>query len=135
MEILMATEKEVNTAIKLLTDYFTPKDMSKERLEIYRQQLASLGSGTLERAVAKCLTTITWFPKLNELFAIADELPIKAAVGNQLRAQAFELEKKRAQGTFIESEWMTLADSFGRLDKPHARQAVLDRIEARNATE
>ena len=127
---MVATDAEIRAALKQLTDYYAPKDMTPARMEIYRQQLARLGGGTLERAVAKCLTTLVWFPKLNELFAIADELPIKAAVGNQLRAQAFELKKKRAQGTFIESEWMTLADSFGRLDKPHARQAVLDRIEA-----
>ena len=132
----MATEKEVNTALKLLLDYFTPKDMSKERLEIYRQQLARLDGGTLERAVAKCLTTITWFPKLNELFAIADELPIKAAVGNQLRALAFELERKYwHQNTFIAEEWRRLADSMRRLDYVHASQRVIERMEAINATE
>ena len=126
----MATEAEVRAALQQLMDYYSPKDITPARLAIYRQQLAKLDGGVLDRATARCLTTMTWFPKLNELYAIAAELPIEAAVGNQLRARAFELERKRAEGTFIESEWMTLADSLRRLDKPNARQAVLDRMEA-----
>ena len=70
----MATDAEIRTALKQLTDYYAPKDMTPARLAIYRQQLARLDSGALERAVAKCLTTLTWFPKLNELFKIADEV-------------------------------------------------------------
>ena len=126
----MATEAEVKAALQRLMDYYAPKDMTPARLAIYRQQLQRLDGDVLERAIARCLTTLTWMPKLNEIFAIADELPIKAAVNNQLRAQAFELERKRAQGEFDGKEWQSLADSFGRLHKQHARQAVLRRMEA-----
>ena len=82
----MATEKEVSSALKQLMDYFTPKDMSKDKIDIYRQQLQRLDGDVLERATARCLTTLTWMPKLNEIFAIAAELPAEAAVGNVLLA-------------------------------------------------
>jgi len=126
----MATEKEVSSALKQLMDYFTPKDMSKDKIDIYRQQLAAMDSGTLEQVVAKCLITQTFFPRLNEMFKIASELPVDAQSPNQLRAVAFDLERKRAQGEFDGKEWQRLADSFGRLHKQHARQAVLRRMEA-----
>ena len=126
----MATEAEVKAALQRLMDYYAPKDMTPARLAVYRQQLAAMDSGTLEQVVAKCLITQTFFPKLNEMFKIASELPVDAQSPNQLRAVAFDLERKRAQGEFDGKEWQRLADSFGRLHKQHARQAVLRRMEA-----
>jgi hypothetical protein len=70
----VATDTEVSTALKQLLDYYAPKDMTKERLNVYRQQLAALDGGVLADAVAKCLTSNTWFPKLNELFAIVKDI-------------------------------------------------------------
>ena len=130
----MATEAEVKAALQQLMDYYAPKDMTPKRLAVYRQQLQRLDSDTLERAVAKCLTTMTWFPKLNELFQIADELPIKAAVGNQLRAQAFELEHKYwHDNAFIAEEWRRLADSMRRAHLTHSSQRVIERMEVISA--
>ena len=126
----MATDAEVRAALKQLLDYYAPKEMTPERIAIYRQQLAAMDGGTLEAVVDECITTMTWMPKLNEMFKIASELPVEAEAGNQLRAQAFDLERLRAQGIFIESDWQTLADSFGRLERVHAQQAVLNRMEA-----
>ena len=68
----MATEAEVKQALRQLIDYYAPKDMKPERLAIYAAQLQRLDGGVLADAVAKCLTTRTWFPKLNELFELAE---------------------------------------------------------------
>ena len=68
----MATDTEVAAALKQLLDYYTPKDMSPAKLDVYRQQLQRLDGSVLERAVAECLTHNTWFPKLNELFELVE---------------------------------------------------------------
>ena len=127
----MATNEEVAAALKQLLDYYTPKDMSKDKLNVYRQQLQRLDGGVLADAVERCLVTQTWFPKLNELFAIANELPVKAQATNQLRATAFELEHKYwHEGVFIAEEWRQLADSMHRAHLEHSSCRVIERMEA-----
>ena len=131
----MANDKEVSAALKQLLDYYTPKDMSKAKLNVYRQQLQRLAGGVLQDAVARCLTSMTWFPKLNELFAIANELPVKAKDPDLLRTRAVELEyKKWHTGIYIAEEWQQLADSLGRLHRNHAQQRIIERMEAISAT-
>ena len=125
----MASDKEISEALKQLLDYFTPKDMNRGKLNVYRQQLQRLDGGVLKDAVSRCLETLTWFPKLNELFAIANELPVKAKYPDQLRALAFDLEKKYGNGIYITDEWMNLADAFGRLHRDNARLRILERME------
>jgi len=132
----MATEKEVSSALKQLMDYFTPKDMSKDKIDIYRQQLQRLDGDVLERAIARCLTTLTWMPKLNEIFAIAAELPVEAKVPNLLRATAFELEYElHHSNRYDAKEWQKLADSYARLDCVYSSQRILERMEAISAPE
>lgn len=126
----MATDKEVKAALQQLLDYYAPKDMPAKRLAIYAAQLQRLDGGVLKDAVAKCLTTNTWFPKLNELFAIANELPVQAKVSNQLRAQALALEHKYWHDrVFIAEEWQRVADMHHRLGLVHGEQRILDRME------
>ena len=127
----MASDKEVAAALKRLLDYYTPKDMSKDKLNVYRQQLQRLDGGVLADAVSRCLETMTWMPKLNELFAIANELPVKAKAPNLLRARAFELETIYwHDGVFIAEEWLRLADSMRRAHMTTSSQRIIERMEA-----
>ena len=127
----MATEAAVRAALQQLVDYYAPRDMKPERLAVYAAQLQQLDGGVLADAVKRCLTNMTWFPKLNELFTIANELPVKAKANSGFRERAFELERQWwHESVFIPEEWRKLADSMARAHLLTSSERILERMEA-----